>query len=100
MTSRRDVLKASCAVAVALGDSARAAAPPADTAQAPRSLAGSAQPIGAAERQAHIAQVQKLMRRKKVGALLVEQEETGLVQKLVRNAQPGGDPEDHRDRRE
>ena len=72
MTSRRDLLKASCAVALALGNSARAAAPSADTAQAPRSLTGTAQPIAAAERQARVAHVQELLRQKKIGALLVE----------------------------
>lgn len=72
MSSRRDILKASC-VALALGTTARAAAPPRpQSVPAVRSLTGSAQPISATERQARIAQVQELMRQKKVGALLVE----------------------------
>ncbi len=72
MSSRRDILKASC-VALALGTTARAAAPPRPgSVPAVRSLTGSAQPISATERQARIAQVQELMRQKKVGALLVE----------------------------
>jgi Xaa-Pro dipeptidase len=72
MPSRRDILTASCGVALALGNSARAAPPSADIPTPLRSLTGSAQPISATERQARIAQVQELLRQKKIGALLVE----------------------------
>ena len=72
MPSRRDILKGSCVVALAFGDTARAAGPAADSAQAPHSLTGSAEPISAPERQARIGQVQELLRQKKIGALLVE----------------------------
>jgi Xaa-Pro dipeptidase len=72
MASRRDILKGSCIVALGIADTVRAAAPATDSAQALRSLTGSAQPISASERQARLAQVQELLRQKKIGALLVE----------------------------
>jgi Xaa-Pro dipeptidase len=72
MTSRREILKASCGIAATLGASARAATPSADAAASLRPLTGAAQPISVAEREARIVHVQELMQQRKVGALLVE----------------------------
>lgn len=67
--SRRDVLKASCGLALG---AAQAAAPTVESGPALRPLTGSAQPISATERRGRIARVQELLKHEDIRALLIE----------------------------
>ncbi len=70
MLSRRVFLAGSGAAALVASNGARAAPTPSGAVL--KSITGSAQPISAEERQSRIAQLQTLMSRQKIGALLVE----------------------------
>ena len=69
MLSRRAFLAGTSAVPLLAGGAARAAAPPPTGL---RSITGSVKPISPEEREARIVQLQSLMSRQKIGALLVE----------------------------
>jgi len=74
--SRREFLKAACAVPLVAAAMARRAAASPEAAASPvaelKSITGDAQPISDTERRARIAKVQRLMTERKLGALLVE----------------------------